>query len=38
VGSAARTKLTAGYFDKRLATVITMRNWNTVLKLRELAS
>ncbi len=37
VGSAARTKLTVGYFDKKLATVTTVRNWNTVVKLRELA-
>ena len=33
---AARTKLTVAYFDKRLATVTTMRNWNTVVKLRDL--
>ena len=37
-GGAARTKLTASYFDKQLATVTTVRNWNTVVKLRELAS
>ena len=35
---AARTKLTNAYFDKALATVSTMRNWRTVLKLCELAA
>ena len=34
---AARTKLTNAYFDKKLATVSTGRNWRTVNKLRELA-
>ncbi|HEY1586313.1 MAG TPA: DUF1697 domain-containing protein [Polyangia bacterium] len=34
----ARTKLTNAYFDKALATVSTMRNWRTVLKLCELAA
>jgi uncharacterized protein (DUF1697 family) len=33
----ARTKLTNAYFDSRLATTSTIRNWNTVLKLLELA-
>ena len=33
---AADTKLTNAYFDSRLATVSTGRNWRTVLKLREL--
>lgn len=33
---AAKTKLTNGYFDSRLATVSTGRNWATVLKLLEL--
>ncbi|HZL86670.1 MAG TPA: DUF1697 domain-containing protein, partial [Candidatus Krumholzibacteria bacterium] len=33
---AARTKLTNEYFDTRLATTSTMRNWNTVLKLVEM--
>jgi uncharacterized protein (DUF1697 family) len=33
----ARSKLTAQYFDSRLATTSTMRNWNTVLKLLELS-
>lgn len=34
---AARTKLTAAYFDKRLDTVTTQRNWRTVRKLVEMA-
>jgi len=33
----ARTKLTNQYFDSKLATTSTMRNWRTVLKLLELA-
>jgi uncharacterized protein (DUF1697 family) len=33
----ARTKLTNDYFDRRLGTISTMRNWRTVLKLHELA-
>jgi uncharacterized protein (DUF1697 family) len=33
----ARTKLTNQYFDTRLATVSTTRNWRTVSKLAELA-
>lgn len=33
----ARTKLTTQYFDSRLDTTSTMRNWRTVLKLVELA-
>jgi uncharacterized protein (DUF1697 family) len=32
-----RTKLTNTYFDSRLATISTGRNWRTVLKLFELA-
>lgn len=32
----ARTKLTNRYFDSRLDTTSTMRNWRTVLKLLEL--
>jgi uncharacterized protein (DUF1697 family) len=32
----ARTKLTNTYFDSKLATVSTARNWRTVLKLFEL--
>ena len=35
---AARTKLTNAYFDSKLKTVSTMRNWRTVLKLAELMS
>lgn len=31
-----RTKLTNAYFDSRLATVCTARNWTTVLKLLEM--
>ena len=33
----ARTKLTNAYFDTKLSTTSTMRNWRTVLKLVELA-
>ena len=33
----ARTKLTNDYFDSRLATTSTVRNWRTVIKLLELA-
>ncbi len=36
-GGMARTKLTNAYFDGKLGTTSTMRNWNTVLKLLELA-
>ena len=32
----ARTKLTNAYFDSKLKTVSTMRNWRTTLKLLEL--
>lgn len=35
--SMARTRLTNAWFDAQLATVSTVRNWNTVLKLVELA-
>jgi uncharacterized protein (DUF1697 family) len=31
-----RSKLTSQYFDSRLQTVATARNWNTVLKLLAL--
>ena len=31
-----RSKLTNAYFDRALGTVSTMRNWRTVLKLREM--
>ena len=34
----ARTKLTNAYFDAQLATISTVRNWRTVLKLIELAN
>ena len=34
----ARSKLTNSYFDSKLATISTMRNWNTVLKVLDLAS
>jgi uncharacterized protein (DUF1697 family) len=33
----ARTKLTNAYFDSKLATTSTVRNWKTVLKLVELS-
>jgi len=33
----ARSKLTNAYFDSRLGTTSTVRNWRTVLKLIELA-
>jgi uncharacterized protein (DUF1697 family) len=33
----ARTKLTNDYFDSKLATTSTVRNWNTVLRLLDLA-
>jgi uncharacterized protein (DUF1697 family) len=33
-----RSKLTNGYFDSKLATISTVRNWRTVLELLELAS
>lgn len=35
---AARTKLTNAYFDAKLRTVSTMRNWRTVLTLAEMAA
>jgi uncharacterized protein (DUF1697 family) len=34
----ARSKLTNAYFDSALGTTSTMRNWRTVLKLRELSA
>jgi uncharacterized protein (DUF1697 family) len=34
----ARTKLTNQYFDSKLATTSTVRNWRTVLKLCELSA
>jgi uncharacterized protein (DUF1697 family) len=33
---AGRSKLTLDYFERRLGTIGTARNWNTVLKLTEL--
>jgi uncharacterized protein (DUF1697 family) len=33
---AARTKLTNAYFDSKLKTVGTQRNWNTVLQLAQM--
>lgn len=36
-GSAADTKLTCAYFDRRLETTATGRNWRTVLALADLA-
>ena len=33
----ARTKLSNAYFDGKLATISTVRNWRTVLKLAEMA-
>lgn len=35
---AARSKLSNAYFDARLGTTSTARNWRTVLKLNDLAS
>ncbi len=32
----ARTKLTNAYFDSKLSTTCTARNWTTVLKLAEM--
>jgi len=32
----ARTKLTNAYFDSKLSTICTARNWTTVLKLSEM--
>jgi uncharacterized protein (DUF1697 family) len=37
VKGVAGTKLTNAYFDSKLKTVSTMRNWRTVLKLAEMA-
>jgi uncharacterized protein (DUF1697 family) len=36
-GGVARTRLTNDYFDRTLGTVSTMRNWNTVAKLIDMA-
>jgi uncharacterized protein (DUF1697 family) len=35
---AGKTKLTNAYFDGKLGTISTMRNWNTVVKLHLLAT
>ena len=35
-GGMARTKLTTDYFDRRLGTIMTARNWRTVNKLLEM--
>jgi uncharacterized protein (DUF1697 family) len=35
-GGMARTKLTTDYFDRRLGTVMTVRNWRTVTTLIEM--
>ena len=35
-GGMARTKLTTDYFDRRLGTVMTVRNWRTVNTLVEM--
>jgi uncharacterized protein (DUF1697 family) len=35
-GGTARTKLTNAWFDARLGTVSTLRNWRTMTKLRAL--
>jgi uncharacterized protein (DUF1697 family) len=35
---AATTKLTNAYFDSKLKTVSTARNWRTVLKLRDMTT
>jgi uncharacterized protein (DUF1697 family) len=32
----ARTRLTNAYFDSKLATTSTVRNWRTVVKLVEM--
>lgn len=37
-GGLARTRYTNEYFDRTLRTTSTIRNWNTVLKLRELVA
>ena len=34
----ARSKLTNSYFDSRLLTISTTRNWRTTLKLLELST
>jgi len=34
----ARTKLTSAFFDSRLGTTITVRNWKTTLRLAQMAA
>ena len=34
----ARSKMTTQYFDSRLATTVTVRNWRTVNKLLDMAT
>jgi uncharacterized protein (DUF1697 family) len=34
----AKTKLTNAYFDSKLSSTMTVRNWNTVMKLLEMTS
>ena len=36
-GGMGRTKLTTDFFERRLGTVMTARNWRTVMKLVEMA-
>ncbi len=36
--NAAKTKLTNAYFDSKLSTISTSRNWRTVLKLVEMVN
>jgi uncharacterized protein (DUF1697 family) len=36
VNEVSRTKLTNAYFDSKLKTMSTMRNWRTILKLAEM--
>jgi uncharacterized protein (DUF1697 family) len=36
VNGVSRTKLTNAYFDSKLKTMSTMRNWRTILKLAEM--
>jgi len=36
VNGGGQTKLTNAYFDSKLKTVSTVRNWRTVLKLAEM--
>ena len=38
VDGVAKSKLTNQYMDSKLGTTSTLRNWNTVLKLNEMAA